>query len=191
MTLIQRQSIRGRAPSLPTVLSVRELEPQELADRLARENGSKGQALQRLSSRHRELAKYLASGASVTAAAARFGLTVSRVSILKQNTAFMELIRFYEDSNDFKHFGVEQLLEGVAETSLATLQDRLEEDDSQFTNSELMAMAKLGADRTGHAPAKKIEGNFTVNIGTRLAAARQRVTAQVIEGDTAKDITNV
>jgi len=53
---------------------------------------------------------------------------------------------------------------------------RLEVEAEKFELSDLMELTKLGADRTGHAPAgKNAAPTVTFNIGARLDAAQSRV----------------
>jgi hypothetical protein len=181
MTLHAATRTRGRAVVIPTVLSMRELEPTEVEEFLARERGTKANPLQRLSSRHRKLAHYIASGATVTEAAMAFGMTVSRVSLLKQDQTFQELITFYQNTTDEARQDLQEVLEGLSLDALTALIDRLEETPDEFSTGELMSLAKMTADRSGHAPTKKVEQNININVGARLDQARERARAKLIE----------
>ena len=179
---------KGRVVRLAPVISCRDLEPAEVVEYLSRENGSKPSPLQRLSSRHRQIAKYIASGARTSDTAAKFGLSISRVSILKGDPTFQDLVRFYSGLEEDKHVGLLEVLEGLATDSVTTLIDRMEEDAEQFTTQELVIIAKMAADRSGHAPRRIEEKSVTINFGDRLDEARKRAKERLVEG-TFTDVT--
>lgn len=180
---------RGRQEQPLQILAVRSLTVGEVrAHNAGRGSGevTPPTPLQRLNTRHKRLAKLLASGTSTSEAAALVGMTPARVSILKSDPSFSELLKLYEAQFDQIFQDAAQLLQGVTEDSLIELSERIENDPSQFTNAELMALAKLGADRTGHGPVKTNENNFNVNFGDRLEEARRRIREQAtktIEGE--------
>ncbi len=165
----------GRAAKpLPTVLSVRPLAADEVRARAAREEGVQASPLKRLSSRHRQLARQLAAGATPGEAALAVGLSASRVSILQSDPTFADLVAHYRLEIDAKLNPLFELMTGVAEDAFSIIRDRLEDDPESFENDELMRLGQLTADRTGHAPKRVEEKNINLNFGDRLHEARQR-----------------
>lgn len=178
-----------KAPLYAEVTRV--LEPADLS-LLATNRQVQPVQLKKLSERHHTLAKLLASGASEGDAAFAVGYQLSRVSILKNDPAFKELLTHYRDVQDanFAEFG--ERMAGLAKDAVLELQERLEEEPEKFSNKELMEMMTRMADRTGHGPTHKQEVNITGNLSERLAAARERAMRVIsddnlIEGEVIDD----
>lgn len=176
--------------SLPTVLNVRALESDEVAAHSqARAGGEALTPLQRLTSRHRQMARMLASGASPGEVAMSMGFTTARVWQLRQDPTFADLVRHYELEIESKFVGFSESLSGLAEDSVEELRERLETAPDSFEVSELMAIARLGADRTGYGPSRSETHNINVNFGDRLEEARKRAHSakdKLIEADDAE-----
>ena len=165
---------------------VRELEAEDLLS-LSEERGVQkpvGLKLERLSERHRNLARLLAAGKEDWEISAITGYTVSRISVLKGDPAMQNLIRHYREEVDIVFTQVNEKLAHVAGTALDLIQDRLEdpEQSGEMSVGQLMELAKLGADRTGNGPSSKSEVQVNVSIADRLEAARKRsLQAKLIE----------
>lgn len=183
MSLTDNIRTRGRAPlRLPTVLGVRSLTSDEVESHAAREIGVKASPLQRISSRHRHLAHLTASGMSTSEAAVAVGLSISRVSILKADPTFQELVARREKELADAGLGFHEKAEGLTLDMLDELQERIELDPDSFSIDELLdGVTKIG-DRTGHAPKRVEEKHHFFNIGDRLAQARERAT-KLIESE--------
>lgn len=149
---------------------------------LGTEMGAKPPALKRLSDRHHALARALASGMSESDAALIVGISGSRVSILKADPTFQELVRFYRSGVQEQFRDLHARLAGLSMDAADELQERLEETPESISTGQLMDIVKLGADRTGHGPSST-QVNVNVNLAERLRAARERVErARTIEG---------
>lgn len=145
--------------------------------------------IQRISDRHHSLARLLASGTSVSDACAITGYTASRVSILKGDPAFEELIEFYRagKADDVQDLG-DKLVQ-VAKDAVSILQDRLETEPETLDAETLLSVAKFGADRTGHGPQSRTTNvNVHVNLADRLSAARKRVSSPQTEAQGLSDL---
>jgi len=175
---------RGRAPTLISATVVRELATEDL-ELLALEKGSKPSALKRISDRHHALARAIASGMPEYEAAAVTGYDISRISILKNDPAFQELLAFYRDEKDKAFRSVQDKLAGIASDALDELQTRIEDTPEKLTTTQLMQLVQLGADRSGNGPSSTTTVNTNVGAADRLEAARARVAerrSKVIEG---------
>lgn len=167
-------SVVGRKARSVDAEVLRELTKSDLA-LLATERGIKPSHIARLSDRHHSLARCLATGLSVADSCAITGYTPSRVSILRGDPSFEELISFYQG-------GKAELLMGYAEKAavarnMATdlIIERMDDEPEKVSTGEALDIAKTFADRSGHGPASRTT-NVHVHVGTadRLKQARLR-----------------
>lgn len=169
---------RGRAARDVAFAEVRALAETDIA-LLGAEKGSKAPPLKRLGDRHHALARCLASGMSDGDAAIACGYVQSRVSILKGDPAFQELLAFYREDTDRAYRDMHERLAGLSRDAVDELHARLEEDmeaeEKKIGIGHLLEIAKMGADRTGHGPQSSQTVNVNVGIAARLEAARRRV----------------
>jgi len=123
---------------------------------------------------HHTIARYIAQGLGGTEISRLTGYSVSRISILRTDPAFSELVNFYQGKMVDVRAKLDERLVDATGTALSVLQERLEDDPECFTNGELTDVLKVLADRSGYGPSKT---NLNVNVGMaeRLKAARQRV----------------
>lgn len=164
----------GRSAVSVDVEVVREITEDDLM--LLEEPRPKSTApvVKQLRERHHALARLLAAGIPHWEAAAITGYEPSRVSILRRDPAFQNLISFYTEKKDAAFADVHANLNGLTVDALSVIRERLEENPDDFSNHELRELVKVGADRSGHGPTNT---NIQVNVGLaqRLEAARKRV----------------
>src|SRR5258708_36547734 len=86
----------GRKATVIGAEVLRDLTTSDLA-LLATERGIRPTSIQRITDRHHALARCLASGMSATEAGLVTGYTASRISVLRGDPSFEELIAFYRD----------------------------------------------------------------------------------------------
>lgn len=168
-----RTSGRATKP-LPTVVSSRPLEVAEVDAIGEREIGIKATPLQRLSARHKHIARDVANGTPTSLIAAEYGMSVSRISILKQDPTFMELVALYGAEKEVQHRQADELSVLLGVDAMSELHTRLEDEPEEFTNSELLAVYRSTLDRGGYAPKRTEQKTVTINFGDKLAEARQR-----------------
>lgn len=164
---------RGRARKLTAAVE-RPLREADLR-MLEVEKGVAPAPIAKIRERHHALARCLADGLSEAEAAIACGYSASRISILKADPTFQELVKFYTSEVNERYFGLHDAMAELGVDSVRELQDRLEESPDEFTVKELREIAAFAADRTGHGPSSKQEVSHTVNFGERLEAARQRI----------------
>lgn len=132
---------------------------------------------------HHRLAQLLASGMDETIAGKLCNYSVSRVSILKGDPAFGQLLAHYASVVDDEFVEFQTAAAALSLDMLQALQAMLDESPEKFGPGHLMDAIKLLADRTGHAPVTKTQNvNINVDLGSRLAEARKRANATLIEG---------
>lgn len=169
--------LSGRATKVINAEVVRELTQSDLA-LLATERGIQPTHLKRITDRHHALARCLATGMSATEACLVTGYTPSRVSVLRGDPSFEELIAFYQGDKAKPVLDLQDRMTSLALDATAELQERLELDPDKVSTDQLLDTIKLTADRTGHGPqSKNTNFNVNVNLGDRMKAARERVPA--------------
>lgn len=146
--------------------------------------------LDALRDNHHRIARALASGIPNGQVAALCGISVNRVSSLKQDPAFNELVAHYRGiitAEWTEHADtVTEFLGSVRTKSLAMLEDKLcaaSENNEFLPTRELVAMAELGLDRTGYGKQSKTF-NVNADFASLLEDARRR-------SGRAKDVTPI
>ena len=125
---------------------------------------------------HHRLAQLLAIGTDETIAAKLCNYSVSRVSILKADPAFRELLSHYESERDDQWADFVSVAANLSLDFLQHLQEQLDTTPEKFTPALAMDAIKLLADRTGHAPVQKsVQLNVNVDMASRLRAAQARL----------------
>jgi hypothetical protein len=176
-------AVSGARPKFPPgeiVLSVQRLTDADIVAyeghvASGRTIGVKPVDLKAIRNTHHRLAQMLAVGVDETVAAKLCNYGVARVSILKSDPAFAELLAHYaadvrEEWADFVSTAANLSMDVMQE-----IQKRLDETPEQFTIQTLNDTLKTIADRSGHAPVQKTQNvNINVDMGSRLRAARER-----------------
>ncbi len=165
---------RGRKTIAVGVTVERELEAADI-EMAGAERGSKAPDLVKLRDRHHALAKTLAQGTAEGEAAIMCGYSVSRVSILRSDPAFSELVSFYRKGVEEQYYGIHEKLSGLASDSLDELGDRLENRADEFSVTQLMDLTKMGADRTGHGPSSSTTVDVRHGLADKMESARKRI----------------
>jgi hypothetical protein len=167
----------GRAAKPVSAEAIRELGESDLA-LLATERDIQPTHVQRLTSRHHALARCIATGMSATEAALCTGYTASRISVMKDDPAFNELIAFYQSDKANLVHDLADKMAAIAKDTADTLHERLTDAPESFSNNELQKQLKIVADRTGHGPASRNTNvNINMNLGDRLKVARERAAS--------------
>jgi len=106
------------------------------------------QQLVKLRNTHHMLARLLAEGRPNEECSLITGYTPNRISVLKQDPAFQELVIYYEGQVKVQFLDVHARLAALGMATVDELQQRLEDDPSAFKNRELMELAQMLLDRT-------------------------------------------
>lgn len=97
---------------------------------------------------HHLLAKAVASGKTLLECSKLTGLSQSRISDLKNDPAFQELVSFYADELHEVFTDVHARMAAFGTSLLEELQDRFESDPDKFSKRELMDLFTAMADRS-------------------------------------------
>jgi hypothetical protein len=125
--------------------------------------------LKRLRQIHHTIAKLLASGAKNQEVSAMTGMCPSRISILQNDPAFADLMDFYAEREDDRFVDVQNRLESAGLDAVSELHERVIEDPEALATGDLIDIAKLTLDRSGHSPVKKSESKKVILSGQDLA----------------------
>ncbi len=142
----------GRLPLPLDAEYVRDIEDADLALMAIQPLGSVPPTLKRITDRHHALARLLATGTPEGEAAMITGYDISRVSILKNSPAFVELLALYQSETKREFTTTLEHMAGVSRDALQVLRERLEENEDRFTNNELVKMTTEFVDRTAEPP---------------------------------------
>lgn len=173
------KSFKGR-PARPVECEiVRHLTEADLAHPgLDAEKGTRPVLIKNLRDSHHALARCLATGMSAHEASIYTGYTPSRISILKADPTFIELLEFYRTAPDAPIADLAQRHATIALTSAQLMLERLEggpDGTEAPSESFILDAAKFAADRTGHGPqTKNTNLNVNINLAERLAKGRAR-----------------
>lgn len=139
----------------------RDLNAGDLAALATGSLGSGAPAVLKLRHSHHALARLIAEGKENVEAAAITGYTPGRVSILKADPAFQELVAYYKNQVEELFIDFHERLRNLGFDSIEELSDRLENDPKSFRNNEIMELVKLASDRTGHGPSARVQHTHT------------------------------
>lgn len=172
------KSLRGvgkKAQALVATM-VRELTPEDI-DQVGEAQVGVNQTplLKDLKSSHHRLAQLLAKGYKDIDAARITGYSQSRISILKNDPAFKELMSHYTALVDDAFADTVEKMKHVTDDALSILHERMLDEPESFSNTQLVETVKTIGDRAGYSPiTKSVNLNAPVDAQT-LAAIKEKV----------------
>ena len=176
---------RGRKPLVGlSVGEPRPLTTEEVALALAEPvplPTSMSVPLQKIRSRHHQLAQLLAMGKTDWETSLALGYSPSRISVLKADPTFRELLAFYERQQQDLHLDISARLTGISMEALETLQQRLDDDPDEFSNRELMDLAELSLDRSGYGKSSTVQVMHGLDEETHAFLKAQHETSKLGE----------
>lgn len=141
---------------------------------------SEAPSLAKLRQIHHEIARLLASGLSEQEVAASTGYSLSRISILKQDPSFKELLAYYAARQEEVFIDVRKRLAMLGTDAVAELQDRLDFKSDSLTNTQLIEITKAALDRAGYNPVAKSENVSVLLTAEELQKMKQNVGGGVV-----------
>jgi len=175
---------KGRRPAPLDYRLVKELTGGDIAE-MWTEGAGAAPTIKALRYNHHLLAKAVASGKSLMECSQLSGLTVARVSVLKADPAFQELVSFYAEELHEVYVDVHSRMAALGTSVLEELQDRFEDAPEKFTKKELLELFTTMADRSIPTAkgGPKQQAALTLGPNGGLALQINFVNAQG-EGDT-------
>lgn len=171
MDLGLRTTGRSSKPLVAEVLG--EIEMFDL-ESLSEERGVQAPQILKLRERHHSLARLIAEGKKPGEAALLCRLSQSRVSILLSDPAFMDLVAHYRELVNVEFVDFQKKLAELGIDAATVLQERLEDKPDELSDSLLLQLVQVSADRTGHGPSQKTELNVKIGFANRLTEAKER-----------------
>lgn len=140
-------SARGRRPAPLQLEYVRDIDASDASALLApAPKGSTTPSVLTLRNTHHQLARLLASGIKQAEISLMTGYSQSRISILKNDPAFAELIEYYKTQTEQRYLDIHEKLATVGTAVVEELAERVE--DGKLTNRELMEFGEFCLDRS-------------------------------------------
>ena len=141
---------KGRRPAPLAYGQARHLTEADIASMWdANPSGAKGiPRIKTLRYNHHLLAKAVASGKSLLECSQMTGLTGSRISDLKNDPAFQELVSFYAEELHEVYVDVHQRMAALGTSVLEELTERFDAEPEKFTKRELLELFTTMADRS-------------------------------------------
>lgn len=141
---------KGRRPAPLTYGQPRALTEADIVSMWdANASGAKGiPRIKTLRYNHHMLAKAVASGKSLLECSQLTGLTGGRISDLKNDPAFQELVSFYSEELHEVYVDVHQRMAALGTSVLEELTERFEAEPEKFTKRELLELFTTMADRS-------------------------------------------
>lgn len=177
MEVLEINVSRGRA-ALPIEAELcRELGENDVA-LLSSPRGISAPPLRELRESHHRLAQLLSQGLKAVEVSAITGFSQSRISILKADPAFKELMEHYSQVRENAFADLQQQLSSLSADALGVLRDRLLDSPEGFSNPQLVETLKTLLDRSGYGPTSKHEVTQNHSLSPE---AMQRLKAIVLE----------
>jgi hypothetical protein len=120
-----------------------------------------------LRARHHSVARLLASGMPEGVIAEITGYDNAYISVLKSNPSMVELVNHYRSPNNAVVEVIAEKLRTVGHAALNRLSDEIQDMD----HNSLIAVAKLGVDRSGNGPMSKVAHEHTHLLDPEKIAA--------------------
>lgn len=134
---------------------VRELAPQDLVVLEGTAKGVKAPTLQRIRDIHHQVAMLLAKGVRPVEVSRITGMCQSRISILKADPTFQELLEYYREIKQAADVDDLQRINMLGRGAVQELLRRMEESPEELADTTLLKLAEFSADRTGKGPTTK------------------------------------
>ena len=140
--------------------------------------GSAASQIKKIRDVHHQIARMLAAGFKNVEISQVTGITPQRVTQLKNDPAFIELLEFYRDNESEVFADLISRIKNLSTDALDKLHERIVEDPNQVTTRELIEVVKAGYDRSGHGPQSKVEHTGQVLNKHEIAEIKQAVDLQ-------------
>jgi hypothetical protein len=112
------------------------------------------------------------------------GMDPSRISVLRSDPTFKELVADYKTIDDGLQAEFMERATTLTLTAMESIQDDLEDPQREMPTSTKLEIAKFGSDRIGHGPVTKTSNvNVNVELATRISTARKRAQLDVVDAE--------
>lgn len=155
---------------------LRSISEADMIDLATNEAGIKPPTIKELRQSHHTIAQLLSKGTlSETEISSITGYSISRISILKGDPSFQEILSYYKgmEAEGYKTAtaDMQKRLSSLGFDSIETLHQRLIETPESFDNKTLLAVVEAASDRTGHGKTSTVNSNVNVGLAPETLAA--------------------
>lgn len=140
--------------------------------------GSKPQSLKKIRAIHHQAARLLATGMKAVEVGALTGFSSSRLSILKNDPTFAELLAFYTEQVNVRFQDMQDKLATLGYDAAQELHERVIDNPEDITNGTLIQLMSAALDRSGHGPTSKHQVNHNHTFSSEETA---EMKAKVLE----------
>lgn len=144
--------------------------------RLSEHRGVGNNSLRRVRQVHHKIARLMAAGAANVEIAAVVGMHQARISILRNDPAFCELLAYYEEHEEARWEDVREKAAELGSTAVEILQERLLEEPDKVKTNDLLSIMNQGLEFGGKKPAARSENlhvHTTAEAIQQIKAGRQ------------------
>lgn len=146
------------------------------------ENPAQAPMLKQIRSSHHELARLLAKGEKQVRISHITGFSQTRISMLKSDPSFQELLAYYEEMEtqtfEKARVDVAERLHSLGVDTLEVLHERVREDPDSLDGKTLIGLAELTLDRIGHGKQSTVDHNVKHSVDEeQLRRIRERPDA--------------
>lgn len=184
---------RGTKSAFSAAVYLRDLNEADLAAVSSGVLGATTPSLTTLKSTHHNLARLLSEGLKAVEVSAITGYSQSRISILKHDPAFQELMAYYAAQKKQVYLDVHERLAGLGTDAMDELQRRIDEEPERISTKDLTSILTTTMDRsvapsraasslTGGASQTAVP-NFTVNFITTPEVKSPKDVIVTVEGE--------
>lgn len=186
LTILSSVGRKRSASSQDALAYVRDLETSDLGVLQAPPKVAAAQpTLAKLRNTHHALARLLAQGVHNNEISAITGYTPSRISTLKGDPAFAELVAYYASQVKEVFVDVASRIAAVGLTALEEIADRLDEEPEKFTIGQLQSLV----DSTIGPKAKGPQGNLGAQPPAPVSLSISFVSPNHSEPGTVVDVS--
>lgn len=119
--------------------------------------GSTTPNIQQIRQSHHQLAMLLANGVKPVEVSVMTGYSQSRISILKKDPAFAQLLKYYEGIREGVNVDVLERMKSIGLDALEIIQSRMDEKPDELPDGTLLKIAELTLDRAGFGPKSTVK----------------------------------
>lgn len=181
---------RGKPPKNLVIEIVRGLTEEDIPVLESRaEVTTQPNTLQAVRSSHHQLAQLIVQGRPDAEVALITGYSPSRISILKRDPTFQELLHGYQDLRQQVFVDTLERMKVLGLSTLDELQERLETEPERWSNRELMEMADLMlvkpklATPMGAASSLGSAGSAATGVSVTVQFIKSETPPLTIDGD--------
>lgn len=143
--------------------------------------------LKRIRERHHSIARMVAQGMTQRMVSTIVQMTEARISTLLKAPAMQELVAYYRSQHSAAQDVIAERLRTVALTSIEELSAKLEA--GELEPQELLGLAKLGLDRSGHGPRSTVHNVSEHHIVDHAELQRLNAAARADSSEHIIDVT--